>query len=87
MVPIQYPIATGPGFNALIDVLSVSYTHLDVYKRQPVIIAMFYVIGLSNIRGIVINRIVVVIESQNKAIVCSITRTDEDVYKRQGGMR
>lgn len=51
-----------------------------VARRQPVIIAMFYVIGLSNIRGIVINRIVVVIESQNKAIVCSITRTDDGCF-------
>ena len=41
---------------------------------------MFYVIGLSNIRGIVINRIVVVIESQNKAIVCSIARTDDGCF-------
>ncbi len=51
-----------------------------VARRQPVIIAMFYVIGLSNIRGIVINRIVVVIESQNKAIVCSIARTDDGCF-------
>ena len=41
---------------------------------------MFYVIGLSNIRGIVINRIVVVIKSQNKAIVCSIARTDDGCF-------